>query len=251
MIRRTPFHRCPKVESGNFRGRGLLLQRLGELAGARLHLLEQPHVLDRDHRLVGEDRNEIDLLLGEWINRSPAQEQCADGNSLAQEWNAEYGAIVPAFLSFEPSEFRIGQNVWDVNNSAFEYGSPGDRPTIDLTHLKSLQVFPVVRLKARERDKLEAVVLETRYVCLIRVAKSCRRFDQRIEHGLQIKGRATNDFEHVSGSGLLLQRLAQVTSARLHFALAAFSHDSVLVPTSSITLYTFSAMTISHSCGGC
>ena len=35
-------------------GRGLLLQRLGELARARLQLLEQPHVLDRDHRLVGE-----------------------------------------------------------------------------------------------------------------------------------------------------------------------------------------------------
>jgi hypothetical protein len=28
-------------------------ESLGELAGARLHLLEQPHVLDRDHRLVG------------------------------------------------------------------------------------------------------------------------------------------------------------------------------------------------------
>ena len=35
-------------------GRGLLLQRLGEIARARLHLVEQPHVLDRDHGLVGE-----------------------------------------------------------------------------------------------------------------------------------------------------------------------------------------------------
>ena len=35
-------------------GRGLLLERLGQLARARLHLVEQPHVLDRDHRLVGE-----------------------------------------------------------------------------------------------------------------------------------------------------------------------------------------------------
>ena len=35
-------------------GRRLLLQRLGQLARARLHLLEQAHVLDGDHRLVGE-----------------------------------------------------------------------------------------------------------------------------------------------------------------------------------------------------
>ncbi len=34
--------------------RGLLLQRLAEIAVARLQLLEQPRVLDRDHRLVGE-----------------------------------------------------------------------------------------------------------------------------------------------------------------------------------------------------
>src|SRR5215831_666036 len=33
---------------------GLLLQRLAQLACSRLHLIEQAHVLDRDHRLVGE-----------------------------------------------------------------------------------------------------------------------------------------------------------------------------------------------------
>ena len=35
-------------------GGGLLLQRLGEVARACLHLVEQAHVLDRDHGLVGE-----------------------------------------------------------------------------------------------------------------------------------------------------------------------------------------------------
>ena len=35
-------------------GGGLLLQRLAQFLGARLHLIEQPHVLDCDYRLVGE-----------------------------------------------------------------------------------------------------------------------------------------------------------------------------------------------------
>ena len=35
-------------------GRGLLLERFGELAVARPQLVEEPHVLDRDHRLIGE-----------------------------------------------------------------------------------------------------------------------------------------------------------------------------------------------------
>jgi hypothetical protein len=34
-------------------------------------------------------------------------------------------------------------------------------------------------------------------------------------------------------------------------AAAAFSHDSLLVPTSSITLYTLSAMLLSFRSGGC
>ena len=49
-------------------GRGLLLQRLGQFARARLHLVEQPHVLDRDHRLVGEGCDQLDLLVGERLN---------------------------------------------------------------------------------------------------------------------------------------------------------------------------------------
>ena len=42
-------------------GGRLLLQRLGEVVVARLQLLEQPHVLDRDDRLVGEGLEQRDL----------------------------------------------------------------------------------------------------------------------------------------------------------------------------------------------
>ena len=35
-------------------GGGLLLQRFGQIVGACLHLVEQPHVLDGDCGLVGE-----------------------------------------------------------------------------------------------------------------------------------------------------------------------------------------------------
>ena len=46
-------------------GRGLLLQRLRRARASRLHLLEQPHVLDGDHRLVGEGLDQLDLPFGE------------------------------------------------------------------------------------------------------------------------------------------------------------------------------------------
>src|SRR6476659_7490933 len=43
-------------------GRGLLLQGFGKITGARLHLLKQLHVLDRDHRLIGESLQKLDVL---------------------------------------------------------------------------------------------------------------------------------------------------------------------------------------------
>ena len=46
----------------------LLLQRFGEFARALLLCLEQPHVLDRDHRLVGEGLSQLDLLVSEGPN---------------------------------------------------------------------------------------------------------------------------------------------------------------------------------------
>ena len=39
----------PGDDAQHLGGSGLLLQRLAQLARARLHLIEQPHVLDGDH----------------------------------------------------------------------------------------------------------------------------------------------------------------------------------------------------------
>jgi len=58
--------------------RGLLLERLRQLFRARLHLLEQPHVFDRDHRLIGEGLQQRDLLVGERPDLGPADCEHAD-----------------------------------------------------------------------------------------------------------------------------------------------------------------------------
>src|SRR5499433_4624328 len=44
----------------------LLLQRLGKFGRACLHLFEQPHVLDSDHRLIGKRRYKLDLFVCKW-----------------------------------------------------------------------------------------------------------------------------------------------------------------------------------------
>ena len=60
----------------DFAGGGLLLQGLGEVTVPGLQLLEEANVLDGDHRLVGEDLQERDLLAGKRLRRRPR----VDGN---------------------------------------------------------------------------------------------------------------------------------------------------------------------------
>ena len=60
----------PEVERGadglaDLAERLQLIDRSSQLARARLQLLEQAHVLDRDDRLIGEGLEQRDLLLGE------------------------------------------------------------------------------------------------------------------------------------------------------------------------------------------
>ena len=54
-------------------GRRLPLQRLGEVLVARAQLVEQPRVLDRDHRLVGEDLEHRDVPVRRTARGAPAR----------------------------------------------------------------------------------------------------------------------------------------------------------------------------------
>src|SRR6202171_1627675 len=60
------------------RGRGLLLQRLGQIARPRLHFFEQPDIAERDYRLIGERLQQGDLLVAERLNVGAAQHDRTD-----------------------------------------------------------------------------------------------------------------------------------------------------------------------------
>jgi hypothetical protein len=47
----------------------------------------------------------------------------------------------------------------------------------------------------------------SQFTALDGVTQPRGRFDQRVDHGLQVESRAADDLEYIRGSGLLLQRL--------------------------------------------
>ena len=60
-------------------GGSLSGQGMRKVGVARLQFLEQPRVLDRDHRLVREGLEQGDLPVGEGTNRQPRDPDRADG----------------------------------------------------------------------------------------------------------------------------------------------------------------------------
>src|SRR5262249_29662789 len=89
-------------------GGGLLLQRFTEIARARLHLVEQPYVLDRNHRLVGEGLDQLDLFVGKWSHDRAVHDEHTNRSSLPQERHTEHCAKAALFLNFNKGVFRIG-----------------------------------------------------------------------------------------------------------------------------------------------
>jgi hypothetical protein len=77
-----------------------VLDCLGQLACARLDLLEQAAVLNRDHGLVGERCDKLDVPLLEGPNSATTKHDHSNGLAFAQQRHAEMGAVSTKPLSF-------------------------------------------------------------------------------------------------------------------------------------------------------
>jgi hypothetical protein len=110
----------------HFGSRGLSLQRLGQFTRALLLGLEQAHVFDRDHRLVGEGLNQFDLPVRERPNFSARQDDYADRRTFTQQRHRQHGAEsanscthVRGLSICHPISW-IGENVCNLGRTAFE-----------------------------------------------------------------------------------------------------------------------------------
>src|SRR5207302_756083 len=99
----------------DFADGGLLMERF---AG----FVEQPHVLDRDRRLIGEGLEEPYLFVGERPDLLSAEHDCAEAMSLAQQRNREHGAGTACLLELSANGiFIAGMKVVDVHSDAIEH----------------------------------------------------------------------------------------------------------------------------------
>ena len=195
--------------------RGLVLERFLQLGGPRLDLLEETDVVDRDHRLIGEGGDEVDLLFGERLDLGAGQENDADHLAAAHQRHGELRARLRPPLAPQVGEPRIGERVFEVNDLLFEGGEPR-RGAVALGDRVFPQPFEEAGVGVLAGgDVVEPVGAELEQERILGLAKLVRRLDDRVEHRLQVVRRAADDAEHVRGRGLVLERLGQLARARL------------------------------------
>src|SRR4029077_15763695 len=95
-------HVCGRAadDSEHFGGCGLMLQGLAQLFIALLQLFEQPHVLDGDHRLIGESFQESNLFFGERTDFSSPDVDSAYRNSFSEHRYAKVSSCAKALREF-------------------------------------------------------------------------------------------------------------------------------------------------------
>ena len=108
-----------KIESradrlANFAQRFQFPDRPRQLARSRFEFLEQPHVLDGDHGLVGEGFEQLDLRRGEGAHLDATRVQCSNEFSLLTKGNGQESAQDAAEPLSENRSARRTSGMWSV-----------------------------------------------------------------------------------------------------------------------------------------
>ena len=96
-------------------GGSLSLERL-------LGLIEQAHILDRDHRLVREALDERDLLPAERASVGAPQRDHADRALALEEWDRQQRAKFPKLLRIQIGVRRVCEYIRDVDRAPLDIG---------------------------------------------------------------------------------------------------------------------------------
>src|SRR5262249_22820606 len=165
-------------------------------------------MLDSDHGLVGERVHQFYLLLGERPHLQTPKDDYADGSSFAHERDTEPRSKVNNPLALAEVEIWVGKAVGNMDRAALGHDAPREGPAAAQNRPRSNEVNERLR-HAVMGGKFEIGASRAKDARDVGFAQPRRRFDQRIEHGLQVKSRSADNLEHVGRGGLLLSRLSK------------------------------------------
>src|SRR5262249_36530467 len=114
----------------------------------------QPHILDRDHSLVGKALDQRDLLRREGLDPRARKEQHADRRAFTQEWHPERSSIVAKFQ--HPLQMILGiiLQIGHLSHASL-YKSAADNRSASGRDGQALKVFSILtRLAPLARHRI-------------------------------------------------------------------------------------------------
>src|SRR5215831_16163278 len=169
--------------------------------------LEQPRILDRDHRLIGEAGGQLDLFFRKGFDARAANDENADERVLAKKRNAEDRAGADELLFFAIGVFRVLQYIGNVDRATLQRHTAPNRTSAGRNGM-SAEIFPCILGKSALRDAVIDVAATAHHIRMVGAAKARYRFHERVKNRFKVDRRAADDLEHVAGRGLPLQRFA-------------------------------------------
>ena len=192
--------------------RGLLLQRLGEVTGLGLHLLEHARVLDRDRRLIGKGLQKCLFAVGERPRRPADHDDGAKAAVLPQHWRIEERCAPMAVHPIAQRRGQIGDGaeIGNVVRAAFAEDPAGH------AFGKRSDILPgFLGPRAAPRDRPHHVVVADRIDAhFLAAEEALAGVEDGVEHRRRIRDGLADRPQHVRRRGLLLQRFVQIPSAR-------------------------------------
>src|SRR5215831_14858961 len=183
--------------------------RLSQLARTRFQFLEEPHVLDSDHCLVGEGFQELDLCRRKGADLGAACRQRSNDVPPLTKRSRQVGVVVAG--GTERWKVALIANIRNVERAVLAY------PAI----LRSFntQCFAASRYghgtKMSPND-LHVPFNEPQYY-VINPANPRGALGDSVEDWLHVRRRAADNTEHFRGRRLMLQRFAQFGVTFLDF----------------------------------
>ena len=192
-------------------GGGLLLERLGEVAVARLQLREEAHVLDGDHGLVGEGLEERDLAVRERPARPRMTAMTPIATAVAQHRHGQDRAVAEAprasLASGNSSPRPAMSATWTA--AASSIARPATVPRLS-EHRELRRWSPIGTGAVMGSDDAGRLAVETEDGAVERIAQPGGALGDGVEHGLDVGRRSRDHPQDLAGRGLLLERFGQV-----------------------------------------
>ena len=188
-----------------------MLQRFREVAVARPQFLEQAHVLDGDHRLIGEGLEQRDVRVGERPGLFTRDGNGPDRATVSQHGHGQYAP--EAQRPLKNLRGRLS-DVRDMDNGAVQDSPPDGDVCRRWPRKCPLRDLERLRVEVGVSDEVHRLAVVAEETAEQAVAQPVRALDDGVEHRLDVGGRTGDDAQDLGGGGLLRERLGEVAVAR-------------------------------------